>query len=54
MPQIVSSAIMNAPPPHGIVKMLMRTNWACEPGESIAAAWDTLPPASSCLRIGAS
>lgn len=32
MPQIVSSAIVNAPPPGGIVKMLMKTNWACEPG----------------------
>ncbi|KAI3436720.1 hypothetical protein D9Q98_006135 [Chlorella vulgaris] len=28
MPQIVSSAIMNAPPPTGAVKMLMQTNWA--------------------------
>lgn len=30
MPQIISSAIVNAPPPHPVVKMLMRTNFACE------------------------
>ncbi|PRW44508.1 plasma membrane [Chlorella sorokiniana] len=28
MPQIISSAIVNAPPPHPVVKMLMRTNFA--------------------------
>ena len=28
--QIISSAIMNAPPPLGVVKMLMRTNFAGE------------------------
>ena len=31
MAQIISSAIVNAPPPHPVVKMLMRTNFACEP-----------------------
>lgn len=30
MAQIISSAIVNAPPPHPVVKMLMRTNFACE------------------------
>lgn len=27
--QIISSAIVNAPPPHPVTKMLMRTNFAC-------------------------
>ena len=30
MAQIISSAIMNAPPGHQVVKMLLRTNWARE------------------------
>jgi hypothetical protein len=30
MCQIISSAIVNAPPPHPVTKMLMRTNFACE------------------------
>jgi hypothetical protein len=30
MCQVISSAIVNAPPPHPVVKMLMRTNFACE------------------------
>ena len=29
MMQIISSAIVNAPPPHPVVRMLMRTNFAC-------------------------
>lgn len=36
MPQIISSAIMNSPPPFGVVKMLMRTNVAGEEGLSRA------------------
>lgn len=34
MVQIISSAIMNAPPGHQVVKMLLRTNWARECGLS--------------------
>lgn len=30
MVQIISSAVMNSPPPRGVVDMLMRTNFACE------------------------
>jgi hypothetical protein len=30
MPQIISSAIMNAPPPRAVVRTLHRTNWASE------------------------
>lgn len=35
--QIISSAIVNAPPPHPVVKMLMRTNFACEPASACRA-----------------
>lgn len=34
MPQIISSAIVNAPPPHPVVKMLMRTNFASNVDEN--------------------
>jgi hypothetical protein len=30
MPQIISSAIMNGPPPHPVISMMIRTNFASE------------------------
>ena len=43
MPQIISSAIVNAPPPHPVIRMMVRTNFASEQGGSRALRCCTRP-----------
>lgn len=38
---------MNAPPPHQLLKALLRTNWACEPRGRQRCARSTLPHAAA-------
>ena len=53
--QIISSAIVNAPPPHPVVKMLMRTNFACELLLWMTcwhgSAWGADPPVPAALLL---